>query len=172
MPSLKQILYSASALVAAVNGQGVIQFAQGEENSPKSLPLGIDLKTNDANIIKTEEIAGNVVNECGRSLLNGNIDSGETTELALIAKTITSVKKGSKVNVEINQVDDNGKGPYTCDIDLKSNANGATGQTKLEVKEEEPVNGIIKLELTMPADLKCIGCTLPFRLSSNCKRLI
>ncbi|KAG4431983.1 hypothetical protein IFR05_012534 [Cadophora sp. M221] len=158
MPSLIQMLCWAPALVAVANTQGVIQSAQGEKG-PASLPLQIDLKANDANIINLEEITTNVVNECGRTLLGGNIDIGENTENQLIAKTVTSVSAGSKVDVAINQVDANGAGPYTCDLDLKGNANGFNGQTPLDVTEKAAVNGVINLSVTMPADMACIGAS-------------
>lgn len=160
MPSLIQMLCWAPALVAVANAQGVIQSAQGEKG-PASLPLQIDLKANDANIINLEEITTNVVNECGRTLLGGNIDIGENTENQLIAKTVTSVSAGSKVDVAINQVDANGAGPYTCDLDLKGNANGFNGQTPLDVTEKAAVNGVINLSVTMPADMACIGGKSP-----------
>ncbi|KAI9049816.1 hypothetical protein LZ554_005966 [Drepanopeziza brunnea f. sp. 'monogermtubi'] len=163
MLSFIGILYSASVLLmmmmAVANGQGVIQTAQGTKGSPASLPLAIDFQAADANIINLEEITANVVNECGRTLLGGNIDVGENTENQLIAKTVTSVTKGGTVNVAVNRVDANGAGPYTCDLDLKGNANGFNGQTNLPVKESAPSNGIINLAVTMPADMVCIGAS-------------
>ncbi|CZT43999.1 related to gEgh 16 protein [Rhynchosporium secalis] len=158
MPSVLQVLYWAPALIALSTAQGVIQFAQGP-TGPASLPLQINLKENDANIINLNEITTNVVNECGRTLLGGNIDIGEQTEGQLIAKTVTSATAGSKVDVAINQVDANGAGPYTCDLDLKGNANGFNGQTPLDVQESKAVNGIINLSVTMPKDMACLGAS-------------
>ena len=157
MPSLIQMLCWAPAIVSVASAQGVIQSAQGDKGSPASLPLQVDLTANDANIINLDEITTNVVNECGRTLLGGNIDIGEQTEGQLLAKTVTSVKSGSKVAVAINQVDDNGAGPYTCDMDLKGNANGFNGQTNLTVTESAAQNGVINLSVEMPADFACIG---------------
>ena len=157
MPSLIQMLCWAPAIVSVASAQGVIQSAQGDKGSPASLPLQVDLTANDANIINLDEITTNVVNECGRTLLGGNIDIGEQTEGQLLAKTVTSVKSGSKVAVAINQVDDNGAGPYTCDMDLKGNTNGFNGQTNLTVTESAAQNGVINLSVEMPADFACIG---------------
>ncbi|KAG4422807.1 hypothetical protein IFR04_004029 [Cadophora malorum] len=159
MPSLIQMLCWAPAIVSVASAQGVIQSAQGDKGSPASLPLQVDLTANDANIINLDEITTNVVNECGRTLLGGNIDIGEQTEGQLLAKTVTSVKSGSKVAVAINQVDDNGAGPYTCDMDLKGNANGFNGQTNLTVTESAAQNGVINLSVEMPADFACIGAS-------------
>ncbi|KAF3806658.1 hypothetical protein GCG54_00004290 [Colletotrichum gloeosporioides] len=146
-----------SALLAVASAQGVILKAQGK--GAASLPLQVDTKKADANIINTKEITDNAVNECGRTILAGNIDIGENTENQLIAKTVTQVTKGSTVDVQIAQVNQDGSGPYTCDMDLTSNANGATGQTKLQVQEGQPQNGIINLKVTMPQDMACVGAS-------------
>lgn len=50
----------------------------------------------------------------------------------------------------------NGAGPYTCDMDQTSNAQ-ASGQTKLTVKETDGTDGNIKLAVTMPSNMSCIG---------------
>jgi hypothetical protein len=152
MPSLIHFL----ALISAVSAQGVIQSAQGTKGSPASLPLQVDLSAADANIINPAEIAQNVVNECGRTLLAGNIDIGTQTEGQLSNKTVTSVTKGGNVAVTINQLDANGAGPYSCDMDFTSNADGTSGQTNLTVKETD-AGGITTLSLTMPADMACVG---------------
>ncbi|KAF6815501.1 gas1-like protein [Colletotrichum plurivorum] len=147
-----------SALLAVAHGQGVILKAQGAKG-PASLPLQVDTKKADANVINNKEIVDNAVNECGRTILGGNIDIGENTENQLIAKTVTQVTKGSTVDIQIAQVSADGAGPYTCDMDLTSNANGATGQTPLKVQESQPQNGIINLKVTMPNDMACVGAS-------------
>lgn len=58
----------------------------------------------DSTIIRDEEIRQNIVNGCGRTELNGNIDIGEQTENELAANRVTSVKKGSVLSVTIHQV--------------------------------------------------------------------
>ncbi|GKT83131.1 GAS1-like protein [Colletotrichum tofieldiae] len=148
----------ASAMLAVAHAQGVILSAQGP-NGPASLGLLVDPAKADANIINQQEIVQNVVNECGRTILGGNIDIGETTESQLGNNTVTKVTKGSNVDITIAQVSADGAGPYSCDLDLTSNANGATGQTKLQVKEAKPQNGNIKLTVTMPDDLACVGAS-------------
>ena len=76
----------------------------------------------DATIIRDAEIKANVVNQCGRTELTGNIDVGENTENALAAKAVTQVSSGSEISVTIHQVNADGAGPYTCDLDETSNS--------------------------------------------------
>ncbi|KXH67080.1 GEgh16 protein [Colletotrichum salicis] len=149
---------AAAAMLAMAQAQGVILAAQGP-NGPASPGLLVDPNKNDANIINQKEIVTNVVNECGRTILAGNIDIGETTEAQLGNNTVTKVTKGSNVDVTIAQVSADGAGPYSCDLDLTSNANGATGQTKLQVQEAGAQSGQIKLKVTMPDDLACVGAS-------------
>ncbi|KAK7448317.1 GEgh16 protein [Colletotrichum acutatum] len=145
-------------MLAMAQAQGVILAAQGP-NGPASPGLLVDANKADANIINQKEIVDNVVNECGRTILAGNIDIGETTEAQLGNNTVTKVTKGSNVDVTIAQVSADGAGPYSCDLDLTSNANGATGQTKLQVQEAGAQSGQIKLKVTMPDDLACVGAS-------------
>ncbi|KAE9372726.1 hypothetical protein N431DRAFT_375996 [Stipitochalara longipes BDJ] len=159
MPSLKQILYAASALLAVANAQGVLISAQGTKGTPASPGLQVDPTQNDANIINSAEINANVVNECGRTLLAGNIDIGQNTEDQLANKTVTSVTKGSTVAVKILQGSADGAGPYTCDMDLTSNADGVSEQTNLTVKETDSADGNITLSVTMPSDMACVGAS-------------
>ncbi|GKT89056.1 GAS1-like protein [Colletotrichum tofieldiae] len=134
--------------------QGVIVKAQGPAG-PASPGLLVDQNRADANIINKQEIVANVVNECGRTILQGNIDIGEETENQLGNRTVTQVTAGANVDVFIAQVSADGAGPYSCDLDLTSNSNGASGQTKLMVQESEPENGQIKLSVKMPDDMAC-----------------
>jgi hypothetical protein len=97
------------------------------------------------------------------------VDIGENTETQLANKTVTSVTKGSTVAVTIKQVSAAGAGPYTCDMDLTSNADGISGQTNLTVTEKAAVNGNIALTVTMPSDMACIGgeCCVLFKADRN-----
>jgi hypothetical protein len=101
----------------------------------------------------------NIVNECGRTLAGGNIDIGEQTEIALAAGGVTQVKNGSDVTVTISQRDASGVGPFTCDLDLTSNANGVSGQTPLTVTQDNASSGTgdVAIKVAMPADLACTG---------------
>lgn len=159
MPSLLRILLVIPGLFALVHSQGVITKAQGTTGSVASTGLQVSLTGTDANIINKTEIVDNITNECGRTLLAGNIDIGQNTETLLANKSVTSVTKGGKVTVTIGQVSSAGAGPYTCDIDLTSNSDGSTGQTALNVTESTTTSttGAITLTLTMPTDLACVG---------------
>lgn len=76
----------------------------------------------DTTIIRDAEIQANIVNQCGRTELKGNIDVGENTENALAAGAVTQVKAGGKVTMTIHQVNADGAGPFFCDIDQTSNS--------------------------------------------------
>lgn len=154
MPSPIRVLMFAPVMLALANGQGVILSAKGSGNT--GLAFQVDITKSDANIINANELSTNVVNECGRTLLAGNIDIGTVTEAQISNKSITSVTKGSKVAVTIAKIDSNGAGPYSCDLDLTSNGDGTSGRTNLTVKETDSGN-TISLDVTMPSDLACIG---------------
>ncbi|KAK8070699.1 gas1-like protein [Apiospora hydei] len=157
MPSIRQTILAA-AFAAVVHGQGVIVKAQGPKG-PASLGLLVDPTKPDANVIRQQEIVDNVVNECGRTLLAGNMDIGENTEIALKANQVTQVTKGANVDVTIRAINADGKGPYICDMDMQSNAAGAVGQVNLTVAETTNNNGDISLKVKMPANMACIGAS-------------
>ena len=74
----------------------------------------------DTAIIRDEEIKANIVNACGRTELAGNIDIGDNTETQLAAGQVADVAAGDMVNVTIHQVNADGGGPYSCDLDTTS----------------------------------------------------
>ncbi|TGJ82135.1 hypothetical protein E0Z10_g6640 [Xylaria hypoxylon] len=149
----------ASSLLAVAHGQAILLAARGSKGSPISRGLQVDSSsTDDANIISDVEISTNVVNECGRTVLAGNIDIGEQTENALADGNVTETTAGSRVAVLIQQVNATGAGPFTCDMDPTGNSIGASGQTQLRVKESSAnKNGVITLRVTMPNNLQCTG---------------
>ncbi|RFU27777.1 hypothetical protein B7463_g8556, partial [Scytalidium lignicola] len=166
--------FFSAALLSLCNAHAVILAAQGELGSPASIGFQVDpaIARNcttispcqqDTTIIRDSEIASNVVNECGRTELTGNIDVGENTENQLAAGTVTSVKKGSTLTVAIHQVNADGAGPYTCDLDQTSNA-GIISHN-LTVEHNIPgVNGLsqaktqdFNITVMLPNDLACIG---------------
>ncbi|KAF3765561.1 hypothetical protein M406DRAFT_338995 [Cryphonectria parasitica EP155] len=155
MPSVFRTLFGA-AMLGMVHSQGVVLKAVG--NSGTSLGLLVDSSDpNDANFISDAEISANVVNECGRTFVGGNIDIGANTEDALAAGNVTQVTKGSNVKITIDQRSANGTGPFTCDMDQTGNSL-ATGQTALTVAQDSTTGtGQTTLTVTMPADMACQG---------------
>ncbi|ROW04722.1 hypothetical protein VMCG_04875 [Cytospora schulzeri] len=167
-----------TAFVSLVHGHAQILNAQGESGSPASIGFQVDTELarnctsispcqQDSTLIRDAEIESNIVNECGRTELSGNIDVGENTEDALAANSVTQVKAGSKLTVTIHQVNADGAGPFTCDMDPTGNTLGATGQTALEVTNNVPgTNGFsqaktqdFNITVTMPTDLNCTGAS-------------
>ncbi|PSR97364.1 hypothetical protein BD289DRAFT_480208 [Coniella lustricola] len=156
MPSAIRTIFGA-AMLSMVHGQGVILKAVG--SSGTSYGLQVDsTNTADANFISDAEISANVVNECGRTLVGGNIDVGANTEDALAAGNVTQVTKGSTVKITIDQRSANGTGPFTCDMDQTGNTL-ATGQTTLATTAGTATSstGQVTLSVTMPKDMACQG---------------
>ncbi|KAG9233367.1 hypothetical protein BJ875DRAFT_46340 [Amylocarpus encephaloides] len=171
-------IYNAAALYFATlaSGHGVILQAQGESGSPASVGFQVDPNIarnctgispcqQDTTIIRDAEIAANVVNQCGRTELTGNIDVGENTENALAAGAVTQVQAGTVMEVIIHQVNADGAGPYVCDLDQTSNA-GVISQN-LTVTDNVPgVNGLSQaktqdftIKVAMPDNLACTGAS-------------
>ncbi|KAK1634251.1 hypothetical protein BDP81DRAFT_324910 [Colletotrichum phormii] len=167
-----------SAFLAVAHGHAAILGAQGDAGSPASVGFLVDPNIarncttinpcqQDATIIRDKEINSNIVNECGRTEIAGNIDIGESTENALAANQVTQVKAGGEVTVTIHQVNADGAGPFSCDLDQTSNSLGGTGQIPLEVTNNVPgANGFsqakaqqFNVTVKMPADMKCNGAS-------------
>ncbi|KXJ97325.1 hypothetical protein Micbo1qcDRAFT_156152 [Microdochium bolleyi] len=173
MPSFASLL-STAALVALAQGHAVFLNAQGETGSPASrgFQVSLDIARNctsinpcqqDTTIIRDNEIKNNVVNECGRTELTGNIDIGENTENALAAKQVTQVKAGSKVSVTVHQVNADGAGPYTCDL-IEAGNNGVISQNLTVLDNIPGVNGFsqartqqFNITVVMPQNFSCSG---------------
>ncbi|TPX15857.1 uncharacterized protein E0L32_000191 [Thyridium curvatum] len=169
-------LLSVAALVAVANAHGAIINAQGLAGSPPSVGFAVDksIARNcttispcqlDATIIRDAEIKANIVNECGRTELAGNIDVGESTEAALRLGQVTQVKAGSKITVTIHQVNADGAGPYACDLDEESNA-GIISQNLTVTNNVPGVNGFseakaqdFNITVTMPDKFTCTGAS-------------
>ncbi|KAI5855115.1 hypothetical protein GGS23DRAFT_618956 [Durotheca rogersii] len=185
MSSFSSILTFAS-LVAISQAHGVILSAQGLQGSPASVGFQVqpELARNctaispcqqDSTIIRDAEIAANIVNECGRTQLAGNIDIGENTENALAGGAVTQVKRGSQVKVTIHQVNADGAGPYTCDL-VEAGNNGVITQN-LTVENNVPgVNGFsqakteqFEILVTMPDEFTCTGSSAGNVCTMRCR---
>lgn len=181
-------LLTTSSLVALASAHGVITMAQGLRGSPPSVAFGVDPNIprdcasiqpcqQDTSIIRDSEINQNLVNKCGRTQLKGNIDIGQNTENYIRNGTITKVRRGGVVAVNLHQVNADGAGPYKCDIDQSSN--GGTF-TNLVVRNNVPgSNGLSQglakdfvMSVMLPRNLRCTGgstgniCTIRCRNSA------
>ncbi|CAM1500452.1 Fc.00g096140.m01.CDS01 [Cosmosporella sp. VM-42] len=176
MPSFSSLL-ALSALLSLARCHGVILNAQGDvEGSPASVGFQVDpaIARNcttinpcqqDATIIRDAEIKANIVNECGRTELTGNIDVGENTENALAADAVTQVQSGSKITVTIHQVNADGAGPYACDLDETSNS-GTISQNLTVTNNVPGSNGFsqakaqaFNITVQMPDNFTCTGAS-------------
>ncbi|TGO31065.1 hypothetical protein BPAE_0002g01600 [Botrytis paeoniae] len=169
-------IFFQAALLSVAQAHGVILAAQGIAGSPASVGFkvddaiarnctGISPCQQDTTIIRDSEIAANIVNECGRTELSGNIDVGENTENALSAGAVTKVKAGTLMTVTIHQVNADGAGPYTCDLDQTSNA-GVISQNLTVTNNVPGVNGLsqaktqdFNITVQMPDNLACTGAS-------------
>ncbi|KAF3764231.1 hypothetical protein M406DRAFT_291283 [Cryphonectria parasitica EP155] len=166
-------LFSLAALAALAHGHSQIIAAYGDSGMSVGFQVE-DLARNctsispcqqDATLIRDAEIQNNVANECGRTEIGGNIDVGENTENALAAGQVTKVQSGSTITMTIHQVNADGAGPYTCDMDPTGNSLGVTGQTALQVTNNVPgANGFsqaktqdFNMTITLPANMNCTG---------------
>ncbi|CCC12960.1 unnamed protein product [Sordaria macrospora k-hell] len=165
-----------AAFVTLARAHGVILAAQGESGSPPSVGFGVnpEIARNcttinpcqlDSTIIRDAEIKANLVNNCGRTQLAGNIDVAENTEAALSDGSVTQVRAGSKITVTIHQVNADGAGPYVCDLDEASNS-GLISQNLTVTNNVPGANGIsqnkiqeFNFTVTMPDNFKCTGAS-------------
>lgn len=177
-----------AAVFSLAHGHGVILAAQGEAGSPASIGFQVDsaLARNctsispcqqDTTIIRDAEIKANIVNECGRTEINGNIDVGESTENAIAAGAVTKVTSGGTMTVTIHQVNADGAGPYSCDLDETSNS-GTISQNLTVTNNVPGANGLsqaktedFNITVAMPDKLACTGglffLILPTRLTMH-----
>ncbi|KAJ9626195.1 hypothetical protein H2203_003827 [Taxawa tesnikishii (nom. ined.)] len=163
-----------AAFVASAQSHGVILKAVGDKGFSQGFLVDNALARNctdispcqlDATIIRDAEIKQNVVNGCGRTELHGNIDIGEQTEDELAKNRITTVTKGSTLSVTIHQVNADGAGPYSCDLDQSSNAN--VQFVPLKVSNNVPgVNGLSQakeqdftIKVQLPDNMNCFGAS-------------
>ncbi|KAL2075365.1 hypothetical protein VTL71DRAFT_308 [Oculimacula yallundae] len=181
-------VFYAAALFSVANAHGVLMNAQGEAGSPPSIGFqvnnaiarnctGISPCQLDTTIIRDAEIKANVVNECGRTQLTGNIDIGENTENALAAKQVTSVKAGTPVQVTIHQVNADGAGPYVCDMEEASN-NGVFTHNLTVTNNVPGANGLsqakfqdFNITVTMPTAFNCKGASVGTICTVRCRNI-
>ncbi|OAL00120.1 hypothetical protein IQ06DRAFT_222971 [Phaeosphaeriaceae sp. SRC1lsM3a] len=167
-------ILALAALVTTVHSHAAILAAVGDKGQSQGFLVDPDIARNcttispcqqDATIIRDNEITQNIVNACGRTEINGNIDIGEQTETELAAGRMTQVSAGSIMEVTIHQVNADGAGPFECDMDETSNA--VTTFTPLKVTNNVPGSfGLsqakeqdFKIKVQMPEKFNCIGAS-------------
>ncbi|KAF2024138.1 hypothetical protein EK21DRAFT_79360 [Setomelanomma holmii] len=171
---LQSSALALAALVTTVHSHAAILAAVGDSGSSQGFLVDPDIARNcttispcqqDATIIRDNEISQNIVNGCGRTEINGNIDIGEQTENELAAGRMTTVKAGSVMKVTIHQVNADGAGPFECDMDETSNAqttftplkvtNNVPGSLGLSQAKEQDFT----VNVQMPQNFNCIGAS-------------
>jgi hypothetical protein len=167
-------ILALAALVSTVHSHAAILAAVGDKGASQGFLVDPAIARNcttispcqqDATIIRDSEISQNIVNACGRTEINGNIDIGEQTENELAAGRMTQVKAGSVMKVTIHQVNADGAGPFECDMDETSNA--VTTFTPLKVTNNVPGSfGLsqekekdFQINVQMPDKFNCIGAS-------------
>jgi hypothetical protein len=167
-------LVALAALVSTVHSHAAILAAVGDKGSSQGFLVDANIARNcttispcqqDATIIRDSEITQNIVNACGRTEINGNIDIGEQTENELAAGRMTTVSSGSVMKVTIHQVNADGAGPFECDMDETSNAqttltplkvtNNVPGALGLSQEKEKD----FQINVQMPDKFNCIGAS-------------
>ena len=169
------MFYSHTAVVlaalAGVNAHSAFLSLEGLPG-PKSVGFAVvpDLARNcttpspcqqDAIIIRQGEIASGAVSFCGRTEHNGPIDIKTETQKAIDSGNLAKVEGGLSVTMVVHQVNADGAGSYTCDVDQNGNGKfdpmtvtqdvpGANGLSQAKTEQFE-------LKATMPDNLDCRG---------------
>ncbi|KAG8418066.1 hypothetical protein J3458_005504 [Metarhizium acridum] len=128
----------------------------------------------DSPIIRTKEKDNLLVNGCGRTKLQTNIDVANETEIAIQNNQIAGCKPGDTMMLRVHVVNTDGSGPFFADIDEKSNVGNFREIGKVDGIDGK--NGIQRTAATafdvaipLPSDMKCEGgkdlnvCTLRIR---------
>ncbi|KAI8824122.1 uncharacterized protein EV422DRAFT_518960 [Fimicolochytrium jonesii] len=160
--------------VQQVAAHGAIIAYEGVSGT-KGRALGIDVNTprdgrgrnpfqQDTAIIRDRDIASGRAGACGRTLGGGNIDipagiAGLTQELG----TLPEVAAGQPMTITVHQINGDGAGPYTCEVDqtgtgenfqeatVTTNLPGRRGNNRATSLTDQP------LVVNMPANLACTG---------------
>ncbi|KAL5640119.1 hypothetical protein ACGC1H_007417 [Rhizoctonia solani] len=165
-----RVLY-LSALISLVAAHGTITAVTGA-NGITGAGMGIDPATprdgtrakpfqQDTSVIRDREIASGKVGPCGRTSQKGAIDMAAEMEAASSAG-IPSATASGEIQMTLHQVNQDGAGPYTCDISadggnsfqaakVTKNVPGAFLGLSTATAEDFPLN------VQMPAGMQCAG---------------
>ncbi|CAE6501092.1 unnamed protein product [Rhizoctonia solani] len=167
---LSRILY-LSALVSLVAAHGTITAVKGA-NGVTGAGMGIDPSTprdgtkakpfqQDTSIIRDREIASGQVGPCGRTTQKGAIDMAAEMEAAA-SNGMPSATASGEIQMTLHQINQDGAGPYTCDVSadggnnfqaakVTKNVPGAFLGLSAATAEDFPLN------VQMPAGMQCAG---------------
>ncbi|KAG8737287.1 hypothetical protein FRC10_008377 [Ceratobasidium sp. 414] len=160
-----------SALISLVAAHGTITAVNGA-NGITGAGMGIDPTTprdgtrakpfqQDTSIIRDREIQSGKVGPCGRTSQKGAIDMAAEMEAAASAGIPAATSSG-EIQMTLHQVNQDGAGPYTCDISadggntfqaatVNKNVPGAFLGLSTATAEDFPLN------VQMPAGMQCAG---------------
>lgn len=167
---LSRIIY-LSALVSLAAAHGTITAVKGA-NGINGAGMGIDPSTprtgttakpfqQDTSIIRDREIQSGKVGPCGRTNEKGALDIASEMEAASSAGLPSATSSG-EVQMTLHQVNQDGAGPYTCDVSgdggntfqaatVTKNVPGAFLGLSTATAEDFPLN------VQMPANMQCAG---------------
>ncbi|KJK84587.1 hypothetical protein H634G_00108 [Metarhizium anisopliae BRIP 53293] len=182
--SLRRLL-ALSALCSLGSAHSKIQKASCDGGKTSSIGMGTNPNIPidgedptpfqlDSPIIRTKEKDNLLVNGCGRTKLQTNIDVANETEIAIQNNQIANCKPGDTLSMTVFVVNTDGSGPYFADIDEKSNVGIFRELGKVDGIDGK--NGIQRnaftafdVQIPLPTDMKCEGgkdlnaCTLRIR---------
>ncbi|KAK9445702.1 hypothetical protein VB005_00816 [Metarhizium brunneum] len=182
--SLRRLL-ALSALCSLGSAHSKIQKASCDGGKTSSIGMGTNPNIPidgedptpfqlDSPIIRTKEKDNLLVNGCGRTKLQTNIDVANETEIAIQNNQIANCKPGDTLTMTVFIVNTDGSGPYFADIDEKSNVGIFRELGKVDGIDGK--NGIQRnaftafdVQIPLPTDMKCEGgkdlnaCTLRIR---------
>jgi hypothetical protein len=173
MFGLLPIVTFAAFCASSVHGHGLITAATGAngvtgkgfavvDGTPRDTGLPIKAVEGDTSIIRDNEIASGKVGGCGRTEFGGSTDVAKQLA-ASAAAGMPTVGADGTVTMTIHQVNQDGAGPYACDV----NADG-TGNSFVAMQVSKNVPGAFlglstaaakdfQVTAAMPAGTKCTG---------------
>ncbi|KAG8710347.1 hypothetical protein FRC09_000176 [Ceratobasidium sp. 395] len=156
-------LAAAHGLITAVQGgNGIVGAGMGVD--PSTPRDGVTAKPyqQDTSIIRDSEIMTGKVGPCGRTKQRGAIDINAEMAAATAAG-LPSVSPNGEIQMTLHQVNQDGAGPYTCDVSADG---GKTFQSAMVTKNIVgiPLVGLslaaakdFPLNVQMPGGMKCAG---------------
>ncbi|KAH7092888.1 hypothetical protein BKA62DRAFT_751629 [Auriculariales sp. MPI-PUGE-AT-0066] len=162
---------SLALLFLTVRGHGAITQVKGA-NGVNAAAFGIDASTprdgtrarpfqQDTSIIRDREIARGTASACGRTRLGG-VNDIAAQMAAASSDGLPSATTAGEVEMTLHQINGDGAGPYTCDVNTDGTGNAFT---PMQVTTQVPGNNgrsraraeDFPLVAQMPAGTTCTG---------------